>query len=328
MSHVVIIVSVACFIGVAALVGAVIVLYKEFGPDATEKRLKVLARTDGRSRDAPSLLKEGFGGPNEPGFWHSVQAALKNVRLPVGDVRILLIQADVAVSMAAFWGICGTCAVMGAATAVLLKAPAPLYPVAGLGAGVLPLFWLLRRRSKRFRQLSYQLPEALGLLARALRAGHGLTSAMNVVASEMLPPISTEFGICCEQYNLGTPIDQALTNLQERVPNGDLRFFCTSVRLQQRTGGNLAEILDKISYVVRERFKLLGQVQALTGEGRFSGLILMALPVVIFLVLYYLNPEYVVPLFSDPVGRKMIAVAAALQLLGAYVIKRIVTIDV
>jgi tight adherence protein B len=144
----------------------------------------------------------------------------------------------------------------------------------------------------------------------------------------MPDPISTEFGQAYEEQNLGVPIEQALKNMLVRMPNLDLRFFVTAVAIQKQAGGDMAEILDKISYIIRERFKIMGQVQALTGEGRISGVVLMALPIALFFAVYYLNPDYVMLLFTEELGRKMIALAAVLQVLGAIAIKKIVNIKI
>jgi tight adherence protein B len=131
-----------------------------------------------------------------------------------------------------------------------------------------------------------------------------------------------------EEQNLGIPMDEALDNLAERIPNLDLRFFATAVILQRTTGGDLAEILDKIGYLIRERFKIWGQIQALTGEGRLSGIVLLALPPALALVMYRLNPDYLQMLFDDPMGQQMLGVALFLQVVGALVIKKIVSIKV
>ena len=144
----------------------------------------------------------------------------------------------------------------------------------------------------------------------------------------MSEPIATEFGRCFEEQNLGIPMEEALDGLADRVPNLDLRFFATAVILQRQTGGDLAEILDKIGYLIRERFKIWGQVQALTGEGRLSGIVLLALPPALFAVMFKLNPDYVMMLFQDPMGKKLLAVAIVMQVLGALVIKKIVNIKV
>lgn len=166
------------------------------------------------------------------------------------------------------------------------------------------------------------------MLARALRSGQSLASGFNLVAKEIPAPAGKEFGRVFEEQNLGIPLEESLRDMAERIPNLDLKFFATAVILQRQTGGDLAEILDRISALIRERFTIWGQVQALTGEGRLSGIILMALPVVLFLAIYRLNPDYVMTLFTDPMGQKMLAVAIVMQILGAIVIRKIVTIKV
>ncbi len=144
----------------------------------------------------------------------------------------------------------------------------------------------------------------------------------------MTAPIGTEFGRVFEEQNLGIAIDEALETMTTRIPNLDLRFFATAVILQRQTGGDLAEILDKIGTLIRERFKIYGQVQALTGEGRLSGVVLLALPPLLFLAVYRLNPEYEMALFTDEMGQKMLIGALVMQLLGALVIRKIVNIRV
>ena len=180
----------------------------------------------------------------------------------------------------------------------------------------------------RLEKFGQQLPEALELISRALRAGHSLASGINLVAEEMADPDRKEFHRCYESQNLGVPLEEALEDMSERVPNLDLRFFVTAVILQRQTGGDLAEILDKIGSLIRERFKIWGQIQALTGEGRLSGIVLLALPPALFVVMYYLNPEYCMVLFTDPMGHKMLAGAVVMQIVGALVIKKIINIKV
>jgi tight adherence protein B len=173
-----------------------------------------------------------------------------------------------------------------------------------------------------------QLPDALELVARALRAGHSLGSGFSLVREEMPEPIGKEFGRVFEEQNLGVTMDDSLASLTARVPNLDLKFFSTAVVLQRQTGGDLAEILDKIGYIVRERFKIWGQVQALTGEGRLSGVVLLALPPVLFVTVYRLNPDYIMALFTDKMGTKMLTFAIVMQLIGALVIRKIINIKV
>ena len=172
--------------------------------------------------------------------------------------------------------------------------------------GSLPLVWLLLRRKRRLKTFAEQLPDALEMLARALRAGQAWPSASTWWPRKCPRPLGKEFGRVFEEQNLGIPLDESSRNLTERIPNLDLKFFATAVILQRQTGGDLAEILDKIGNLVRERFQIWGQVQALTGEGRLSGVVLLALPLLLFLAVYQLNPEYVMVLFTDPMGKKML----------------------
>jgi tight adherence protein B len=188
--------------------------------------------------------------------------------------------------------------------------------------------WLWYKRRSRLKTFAAQLPDALELVARALRAGHSLAAGMHVVAEEMPAPISKEFGRVYEEQNLGIPLEEALRGICDRVPNLDLRFFVTSVAIQRQTGGDLAEILDKIGHVVRERYRILGQVKALTAEGRLSGLVLIALPFGLFLMMLHMKPDYISLLWTDPLGIKMSIVALIMQVLGAYAIKKIVDIKV
>jgi tight adherence protein B len=194
--------------------------------------------------------------------------------------------------------------------------------------GALPLLWVLFRRRRRLKTFAAQLPDALEMLSRSLRAGQSLGFGFNMVAEEMSPPIGKEFGRAFEEQNLGVPLEETLHSLTGRVPNLDLKFFATAVVLQRQTGGDLAEILDKIGALIRDRFRIWGQVQALTGEGRLSGVVLLALPFVLFLAVYQLNPDYLMVLFSDPMGKKMLAVAIFMQIVGALVIRKIVNIKV
>lgn len=166
------------------------------------------------------------------------------------------------------------------------------------------------------------------MLARSLRSGQSLSAGFNMVAGEMSAPLGREFGRVFEEQNLGVSIEDSLDSMTDRIPNLDLRFFATAVILQRQTGGDLAEILDKISRLIRERFQIWGQIQALTGEGRLSGIVLLALPVVLFFAMLRLNHDYVMVLFTDPMGKKLLIGAIILQVFGALVIRKIVDIKV
>jgi len=172
------------------------------------------------------------------------------------------------------------------------------------------------------------MPEAVELIARALRAGHGLASGLHVVAEAMHGPIADEFNRVFEEQNLGIPIELSLRNMADRIPVMDVRFFAIAVIIQQAAGGDLAEVLDKIGRLIRQRFELLGHVKALTAEGRLSGIVLLALPPGLLAFLSFSNYDYIRPLFTTSVGTKMLVTTGVLQLLGAWMIHKIVAIKV
>jgi len=312
----------ASFIGVACLVGGVATLLTR-GGDATavEERLDVLTGASAPSKaksNEPNLLSQPL---NEmPNFLEEFVKRFFNL-------RALLQQADSQLSPAKFLILSIS---IGVGTAVLL--PVLRLPIAaaplGILMGFIPLFAVYLKRKRRLAAFGKQLPEALELIGRALRAGHSLASGFKLVADEMAAPIAIEFERCYEAQNLGIPLEDAIEEMTNRVPNLDLRFFATAVILQRQTGGDLAEILDKIGYLVRERFKIWGQIQALTGEGRLSGIVLLALPPALFVVMWYLNPGYSMTLFTDPMGIQMLVGAVVMQLVGALVIRHIVNIKV
>ena len=200
-------------------------------------------------------------------------------------------------------------------------------PAAALMAG-LPFLWLVRRKKARVRKFLDSMPEAVELISRALRAGHGLASGLRLVAEEMKGPIADEFNRVFEEQNLGIPIELALRNMADRIPVMDVRFFVIAVIIQRATGGDLAEVLDKIGRLIRQRFELFGHVKALTAEGRLSGIVLLAMPPALLAFLATVNYDYVKVLFSTPVGVKMLTVTAVLQVVGAWAIKQIVAIKV
>jgi tight adherence protein B len=237
-------------------------------------------------------------------------------------------QANVAMPFGQFLAIPAGLAVLGALLALGLRVTVPAALIGAASLGVLPFFWLVHRKRRRIKLFVAQMPDALELVGRALRAGHGLASGLHVVAEEMPPPVSEEFGRVFEEQNFGVPLEDALRSLAERVPTMEVRFFVTAVVIQRATGGDLAEILDKIGRLVRERFQILGQVQALTGEGRLSGIVLLALPPSLLAFIYMTNPDYAGLLFSTPQGVKMLVGAGVLQLVGALAIKKIITIKV
>jgi tight adherence protein B len=191
-----------------------------------------------------------------------------------------------------------------------------------------PYTYASHRKQKRFQRFEEKFPEAIDTLARAVRAGHAFTTALEMIANEVSEPVAGEFRQLYEEQKFGLPVRDALINLAERIPLVDVKFFVTAVMLQRETGGNLAEILDNLSYVIRERFKILRQVRVHTAQGRLTMVLLMALPPTIVLVMRTLNPGFILPLFTDPVGHALIVAGITLQTMGYFFIRRIIRIQV
>lgn len=192
----------------------------------------------------------------------------------------------------------------------------------------LPLMWISMRRKRRMNKLTQQLPDVFSMMSQALRAGHSLASAIQLIHEQLPDPIGTEFGRVFHEQNLGIKIEDALLAMADRVDQLDVRFFVTAVLIQRQTGGDLAEVLENISSVIRQRIELFGLVKGLTAEGRLSGWVLFALPFIVFLAVNLLNPDYAAQLFTDPRGKILLAVAIGMQLMGLAMIRWIVNIKV
>ncbi len=244
------------------------------------------------------------------------------------NLNLLYEQADVSFSFKTFMTIASGLAMTGAIFGLVFKLPFYAIPLGAAFLSSLPFFWLIRRRKKRIQQFVEAMPEAVELISRALRAGHGLAAGLHLVAEEMKGPIADEFNRVFEEQNLGIPIELTLRNMADRIPVMDVRFFVIAVIIQRSTGGDLAEVLDKIGRLIRQRFELQGLVKSLTAEGRLSGTVLLALSPTLLLFLCYLNYDYVSALFKTPMGVKLLSLAAGGQLIGAWVIKKIIAIKV
>ncbi len=192
----------------------------------------------------------------------------------------------------------------------------------------IPYAYASHMRTKRFQKFEEKFPEAIDTLARAVRAGHAFTTAIEMIANEVSEPVAGEFRQLFEEQKFGLPVRDALLNLADRIPLVDVKFFVTAVMLQRETGGNLAEILDNLSYVIRERFKILRQVRVHTAQGRLTMVLLMALPPTIVFIMLLINPGFIRPLFTEWLGHVAIVVGISLQTLGYFVIRRIIRIQV
>lgn len=200
-------------------------------------------------------------------------------------------------------------------------------PTAAFCAAV-PFLFVLFKRWQRLRAFERNFPEAIDLLGRAVRAGHAFTTGLEMIGKELAEPVAGEFRITFEEQNFGLPLKDALMNLAERVPLIDVRFFVVALLIQKETGGNLAEILDNLSRVIRERFKIYGEVRIRTAQGRLTAAILIALPPSMLLLMGSINPNYMKALYEELWGHYMLAAAALLQIVGSILLWKIVSIEV
>jgi tight adherence protein B len=313
-------ISALAFVGVAALVGLVAFVFGE-NTNKMGDRLDLLTGKRRKDDEATNILRK-------TALERDKNSLLEMLTPNLPSLHKIIVQADCHIKASTLFGIGLMLGVLGGTASWLVGVKIYFTPIAGLVLFVIPFIWLFNKRRVRLKNFAGQLSDALELVARALRAGHSLAAGMHVVAEEMPSPIADEFGRVYDEQNLGIAIEDALRNMCERVPNLDLRFFVTSVLIQRTTGGDLAEILDKIGYVIRERYRILGQVKALTAEGRLSGVILIALPFGLFLMMLHIKPDYIEKLWTHPLGIKMSVAALVAQLLGALVIKKIVNIKV
>jgi tight adherence protein B len=196
-----------------------------------------------------------------------------------------------------------------------------------LGVAI-PWVFLRIKRTRRLRAFEEAFPEALDLIARALKAGHAFATGLKMVADEMAEPVGPEFRKTFDEQNFGLPLKDALASLTARVPLLDVRFFATAVLIQRETGGNLSEILENLAHVVRERFKILRQVRVYTAHGRLTGYVLLALPAFLAIALAFINPEHMQLLFREPIGHMLLGVTAVMQTAGYFWIKQVVKIEV
>jgi tight adherence protein B len=293
------------------------------GPEARriERRLQGLSAAGGAAET--SILKQRLLAESQP-----VQRLL--LALPrMRDLDRLLQQAGSQLSVSAFAGI----TVAAGIGAFFLASLVPLLHWAfALTAGVLgaglPLVSIWRKRAKRNAKIVEQLPDALDLISRALKAGHAFPSGLQMVAEETSEPIAGEFRTVNEEINFGVAVPAALTNLASRVPSPDMRHFVIAVLIQRETGGNLTELLANISMLIRERLKLLLKVRVLSAEGRLSALILMALPFVLAAVIHVINPAFMAVLWTDPMGLQMIYGMLVMMTVGGLWMRRIIRIRV
>jgi tight adherence protein B len=246
----------------------------------------------------------------------------------VSAIQESLTQAGMKMRAGNFLLLCVFCGAAAGLAAIFFTGN-PAIAWAGLIIGAfLPYSVVSYRRTKRFEKIEELFPEAIDTLARAVRAGHAFTTALELIANEVSEPLASEFRKLYEEQKFGMPVRDALMNLTERVPLVDVKFFVTAVMLQRETGGNLAEILDNLSYVIRERFKIQRQVKVHTAQGRLTMALLMGMPPAVVAILSIFSPEFVKPLFYDPIGHALLVASITLQTLGYFVIRKIIKIQV
>jgi tight adherence protein B len=235
------------------------------------------------------------------------------------------------VTSASVSGVILTAVALGALGAVLcamLLRNAATTPIGAAAGFALPFLVLRHKRTARLRKFEEQFPEALDLIARALKAGHAFASGLKMAADELPDPVGPEFRKTFDEQNFGLPLKDALENLTRRVPLLDVKFFSTAVLIQRDTGGNLAEILENLAHVVRERFKILRQVRVYTAHGRFTGWVLLALPIGLAIALSFINPDHMNLLFRERMGQMMLVGAAVMQFIGYMWIRQVIKIEV
>jgi tight adherence protein B len=252
----------------------------------------------------------------------------------MANFQIFLEQADLKVRAGNILLLCVVSAVAFGVTGYFVAGSLPpnqalLFVMVGVVlGGTFPYSYASYRRTKRFQKFEELFPNAIDTLARAVRAGHAFTTALELIANEIAEPIASEFRKLFEEQKFGLPVRDALMNLASRVPLVDVKFFVTAVMLQRETGGNLAEILDNLSYVIRERFKIMRQVRVYTAQGRLTMMLLMGLPPIIVVVMLTTNPAFIRPLFADPIGHTLVVAGIVLQTIGYFVIRKIIQIQV
>jgi len=309
----------------AAFVGIVLLVLIPYWFLVVRDEQRVLARLNpsrvGRTKKLNVLKPE-----DSMSSMGTLDNALKSSGFADG-IQNFLDQAAVQMKVSVFLLLIACCTMLGFVVMTLIFR----LPIVGLivapFAGLVPYLYVKRKRTTRMRKFEEQFPEAIDLVARALRAGHALPTGLGMVADELKAPVGTEFRILYDEQNFGLTLTDALRNFARRIPVLDARFFVTAVLTQRETGGNLAEVLDNLGAVIRDRFKVKRQVRVLSAHGRITGWVLACLPPALGMATLIINPNHLGSLLGDPLGMKMIYAAIALQIGGTLVIRKLVDIE-
>lgn len=319
------ILAVLVFVAVLLLLEGLYIVWKSYkGPEATKIEMRLRALSGSRDKSAQARFLKDRMLSEVPALQRYLLAMPRAQRL---DKFILQAGLDWPVSKLLLSSVVAGIATFFAIS-MLAHQSVLLAIVGGCVVGFLPFLYVQTRRNRRLAKLERQLPEALDLITRALRAGHAFSSGLQMIGEEMTEPIAGEFVIVHDEVNFGVSLQQALSNLSERVPNMDMRYFVVAVMIQRDSGGNLTEVLGNLSRLIRERLKLMGRVRVLSSEGRLSAWILGLMPFALGLAMFFVNPEFMEPLWTDPIGQGIIKYMLILMAFGVVVIRRIVRIRV
>ena len=315
---------VLAFIAVVLLAQALFQLWTSYkGPEAKKIEHRLLALAAGASQaQQTTIIKQRL-----------VNEAPPLQRLLLGMPRVqqldrFLEQSGLTWTVSKLVGLSLLAGGVAGGGALLVGAPLLIAAAGAVGATTLPLLYVRRRRAQRTFRIEQQLPEALDLIKRALRAGHAFSSGLQMVGEEMPDPIGDEFRITHDEVNFGINLQQALGNLAARVPSTDLRYFVIAVLIQRETGGNLAELLDKLARLIRERLQLLEKVQVLAAEGKLSAWILGLLPFAMAGIINVINPNFMQVLWTDPAGIQLVEGALVMMFFGVLVMRKIIRVHI
>jgi tight adherence protein B len=292
---------------------------KDPNRDKIRKRLKALSST-AQEGEVPDILRKRI--LSEVPFLHRLLSCLPAAR----SLDHLLEKANIAYPLGFFILLTLVLASAGfLVTSVVTMNSAPSLAAAAL-FGVTPFSLVILKKRRRMNKLERQLPDALEMIARGLRAGHAFSTAIKFAADEFDDPLGPEFGKTLDEINFGVSVSEALKNLADRVDCLDVKYFVVSVIIQREAGGNLAEVMDKIAHIIRERFKFRGKVRVLSAEGKLTAFVLTALPFVVVIILSFTNPDYVKMLWVEPTGRIVTLVAAFMMAAGILIIRKMIHI--
>jgi tight adherence protein B len=284
-----------------------------------DKRLTQLKSTPGQISGAPDGL---LLAQTEDSFaW--LARITENFKISE-KIQQLILHADANLTLGKFYASSVLCALSAGLLGLLFVHNTVIVGIIALQAVLYPYLYLIFRRNKRVAAFEAGLADAIDMMARALRAGHSVVAAIGIVAEEAVEPVRSEFNEVFKKQNYGLPMREALTQLADRIPSQDLRVVITGMLVQKETGGNLAEILDRIGFVVRERFRIQGEIRTHTAQGRLTGYILCGLPIVMLFLLNAINPGYSDVLFNTPGGNKLLYIGIILLILGGITIKQII----